>query len=101
MHIFVSVWSVIEALLVSFGGVMVTWFFMTFGSSCWHLYMEEGGFLSHTFQVCLGRESASSQLSFEFHMCPRLRSWASGPAVRVYAGARPWPRLCMGQVSTG
>lgn len=79
MYVSVSVWSVIEALLVSFGGVMVTWFCMTFGSSCWHLYMEEGGFLSHTFQVCLGRDSASSQFSFEFHMCPRfmfLGKWA-------------------------
>lgn len=68
-QISISMVSGIETLFVSFGGVMLTWFFLVLGFSCRYLHVWGSRVLSRLSSLPWQRWSFASQLRLGFWTC--------------------------------
>ena len=84
----------IGALSISFGGVMLTWFFMILNSLRWYLHIWVSSLLFQTLQICFDRDSSHQSAQFGFlDISAGSILWQLGLATRVYFEARPPPKL--------
>lgn len=84
--------ALLGALLVFFGGVLFTWFFMTLESLPWYLYFLSNHFLLPDFKASLWqKEFFSSQVILGFWTCLLVSSLQVYLVIRVYFCMKPWP----------